>query len=174
MIELKDLLSPGAILISAAVAAAAIFVNFAINRRNRRVRAAIDLYASYYGQEFTESRYALFQYLLDRETEPNLKWDFEEWFTAVRAQKDEPAMKMQVALNRVAAFYLAMQQLLHTREIDEQITEQLFRFAYAYWDHWRKRFYADSPATAKYIFEPIAVFGAVCAPGQPVPPTGRT
>lgn len=158
MFEPKDFLSPGAILVSAVIALVAILANFSINRRNRRIRAAIDLYTSYYSQEFSDSRYALFQFLAQKQEEKGLKWDFEEWYTNAREQNDEKSLKMQSVLNRLLAFYLAMRQLLESKEIDKKITARLFRYAYSYWNPWRARFFAETSEAGKYIFEPISVF----------------
>lgn len=154
-------MSPAAILISATVAIMAIVATFLVNKRNRRIRATIDLYLTYYGKEFTESRYALYQYLIEKENESGLKRDFRKWFSKARETKNAQAIEMQVILSRLAAFFQALRQLIDSKEIDERIAERLFRLTYSYWNMWRKRFHAESPDSIKYLFEPISLFSTI-------------
>lgn len=157
-LQLRDFLGPIAILISAAIAVGAIVTNFCINWRNRRIRAALDLYSSYNSKDFTTSRYQLYQQLNQSLLDQNATWDYEELGKQAFLSSDEKLLNNQIALNQVVAFYNALRHLIFSKEIDEGFVRDKFAYAYSYWDPFRKRFYEGTCGSAKLLFEPIKFF----------------
>jgi hypothetical protein len=149
--------SVAAVPISAIIAVVAIIVNARTNARNRRVRAAFDLFNTYYGdEEFGKRRIDLWHTLKELNAARDTNWNFQEWMSSLGTQTPIISKDMFATLNRIIAFYWGLRCMIERKEVDTELVANGFGFNYSSsWDPYRERFYQCAPAAMKGFFEPV-------------------
>lgn len=173
------------IMLSALIAASMVVYNVRrtriyqqeINRHNRKVTAAFDLYKEYYAdQAFVKGRIVLWGVLrkLAECVELRGKWNLLEIAVGVTeskpngegSDKSTPhAFRLTAdefsTLNKVYTFYFRLRLLLKADEVDEGIATELFIPNYLIWDQYRDKFYNDTlDPKWKGVVEPITALSS--------------
>ncbi len=131
-------------------------VTWNAHERNRKVRAAFDLFNAFYGdEEFAKRRLRLFDHLDNIKKDEAVKWNIEEWRKRVGDKQtnilDETLFG---TLNRVVAFYWQIQCLIEKEEVDIQLVSDGLKFNYDnVWNPYRQQFHKDSEHVREFFPE---------------------